>query len=93
MKRLFGKRLRTRLNLILLLTLIPVWALTICTAAEQRRLEREAILQNALILTRAIADEEAQMLRATQAALRVMADPASGATFPFGETEVTVTVE
>jgi signal transduction histidine kinase len=82
MKRLFGKRLRTRLNLILLLTLIPAWALTIYTAAEQRRLEREAILQNALILTRAIADEEGQMLRATQAVLRIMADLASGVGTP-----------
>lgn len=79
MKRLFGKRLRTRLNLILLLTLIPAWALTIYTAAEQRRLEREGILQNALILTRAIADEEAQMLRATQTVLRFMADLGSEA--------------
>ena len=74
---MLGKTLRTRLNLIVLLTVVPAWALTVYTAAEQRRLEREAIFQNALLLTRGIADEEAQMLRTARTTLFVMTDLAT----------------
>jgi signal transduction histidine kinase len=77
MKPRFGKGLRTRLNLIVLLTVVPAWVLTVYTAAEQRRFERESIYQNALLLTRAIADEETQMLRAARATLLVMTDLAA----------------
>jgi signal transduction histidine kinase len=72
-----GKSLRTRLNVIVLLTVVPAWVLTIYTAAEQRRFERESIFQNALMLTRAIADEEAQMLRTARTTLLVMTDLAA----------------
>jgi signal transduction histidine kinase len=74
-----GKSLRTRLNVIVLLTVVPAWVLTIYTAAEQRRFERESVFQNALMLTRAIADEEAQMLRAARTTLLVMTDLAARA--------------
>ncbi len=79
MKRFSVKSLRMRLNLIVLLTVVPAWVLVLYTAAEQRSLEQEVIYQNALMLTRAIADEEYQMLRSARTTLSIMAELVSHA--------------
>jgi len=77
MRRIFGKTLRARLNLIVLLTVMPAIGLAVYSASEQRSLERDRIYQSALMLTRAIAGEEDQMLHAARTTLLALSAAAS----------------
>jgi hypothetical protein len=57
--------LRTRLYLLVLAAFIPISALIFYTAEEQKRIEVDAILNNAIILAHAAANEEHQQLEST----------------------------
>jgi signal transduction histidine kinase len=65
MKRFSAASLRARLYLLVLAAFIPVCALIFYTAEEQKRIEVDAILNNAILLAHSAANEEHQQLEAT----------------------------
>jgi signal transduction histidine kinase len=66
MKIFSAASLRTRLYLLVLAAFIPVCALIFYTAEEQKRIETDAILNNAILLAHSAANEEHQQLEATR---------------------------
>ncbi len=66
--------LKNRLYLLVLITALPVWALGIYNASEQKRDAVRAIHQNALRTARSAADQEARVLGEAQQLLMTMAD-------------------
>lgn len=65
MKIFSASSLRTRLYLLVLAAFIPVCGLIFYTAEEQKRIEVDAILNNAILLAHSAANEEYQQLEAT----------------------------
>jgi len=65
MKIFSATSLRTRLYLLVLAAFVPVCALIFYTAEEQKRIEVDAILNNATLLAHSAANEEHQQLEAT----------------------------
>jgi signal transduction histidine kinase len=65
MKIFSSASLRTRLYLLVLAAFIPMCALIFYTAEEQKRIEVDAILNNAILLAHAAANEEHQQLEST----------------------------
>ena len=66
MKIFSAASLRTRLYLLVLAAFIPVCALIFYTAEEQKSIETDAILNNAILLAHSAANEEHQQLEATR---------------------------
>ncbi len=66
MKIFLSASLRMRLYLLVLAAFIPVCALIFYTAEEQKRIEVDAILNNAILLAHAAANEEHQQLESTR---------------------------
>jgi signal transduction histidine kinase len=66
MKIFSSASLRTRLYLLILAAFIPVCALIFYTAEEQKRIKVDAILNNAILLAHAAANEEHQQLESTR---------------------------
>ena len=66
MKILSAASLRTRLYLLVLAAFIPVCVLIFYTAEEQKNIETNAILNNAILLAQSAANEEHQQLEATR---------------------------
>ena len=66
--------LRMRLNLLILLTLLPAGILLFFAAEDQRRIESKAFLQHALLLAQAGAVEEAQQVSAVRDLLLILSD-------------------
>ncbi len=64
--------LRTRLNILILLTVIPAWILAYYTASQQKRLEAQAILKSTLSLAHTAANAESRQLEATRHLLMTM---------------------
>lgn len=65
MKIFSAASLRTRLYLLVLAAFIPVCILLFYTAEEQKAIETNAILNNAILLAHSAANEEHQQLEAT----------------------------
>jgi signal transduction histidine kinase len=65
MKKFSAASLKTRLYLLVLASFIPVCVLLFYTAEEQKRIEVDAILNNAILLAHAAANEELQQLEST----------------------------
>lgn len=65
MKIFSAASLRTRLYLLILAAFIPVCALIFYTAEDQKRIEVNAILNNAILLAHSAANEEHKQLEAT----------------------------
>jgi signal transduction histidine kinase len=74
MKQFHGRSLKTRLYLVVLAAFIPVSFLIFYFAEEQKAIETEAILQKAMLLARAAANEENQQLESTRNLLVAAAD-------------------
>ena len=66
MKIFSAASLRTRLYLLVLAAFIPVCILLFYTAEEQKAIETNAILNNAILLAHSAANEEHQQLEATR---------------------------
>ncbi|MGW8185877.1 MAG: sensor histidine kinase [Desulfobacterales bacterium] len=66
--------LRTRLYILILITALPGWALSIYNASEQKRNSVHIIHQNALRTVRLAAAQEARVLEEAQQLLMTMAD-------------------
>ena len=66
--------LKTRLYVLILITALPVWALGIYNASEQKRDAVRAIHQSALRTAHLAADQEARLLGEAQRLLMTMAD-------------------
>jgi signal transduction histidine kinase len=66
MKIFSAASLRTRLYLLVLAAFIPVCALIFYTTEEQKSIEVDAILNNAILLAHSAANEEHQQLEATR---------------------------
>jgi len=66
MKIFSAASLRTRLYLLILAAFIPVCVLIFYTAEEQKSIEVDAILNNAILLAHSAANEEHQQLEATR---------------------------
>lgn len=67
--RLPFSSLRTRLNLLILITVIPAWGLILYNASEQRRLAISDIQQDLMRLAELTAREEEQVLQCTRQVL------------------------
>jgi signal transduction histidine kinase len=84
MKIFSAASLRTRLYLLVLAAFIPVCVLLFYTAEEQKSIETNAILSNAILLAHSAANEEHQQLEATRHLLiaasefLLLNDPQSG---------------
>ena len=74
MKEFHGLSLKTRLYLVVLAAFIPVSFLIFYFAEEQKAIETEAIMQKAVLLARAAANEENQHLESTRNLLVAVAD-------------------
>jgi signal transduction histidine kinase len=70
--------LRSRLYLLILVIFIPGWVLIFYAAEEQRRSEKDAILDKAMMIARAAAGEEDQQVRAARGLLSAVADLIGG---------------
>lgn len=66
--------IRVRLNILILLIVIPAWLLVFYIAIEQRRVETDSIQRRVLILAQAAAGVEDQQLAATRHLLAAIAD-------------------
>ena len=74
MKFFSSVSLRTRLYLLVLAAFIPMCALIFYTAEEQKRIEVDAILNNAILLAHAAANEEHQQLKSTHDLLTAISE-------------------
>jgi signal transduction histidine kinase len=74
MKIFSSVSLRARLYLLFLAAFIPMSALIFYTAEEQKRIEVDAILNNAIILAHAAANEEHQQLESTHNLLTAISE-------------------
>ena len=74
MEQFAGTSLKTRLYLLVLAAFIPVAVMIFFIAEEQKALETEAVLNKALLLARAAANEENQQLDSTRNLLTAIAD-------------------
>ena len=74
MKHIPKTGLRMRLNLLILLTLLPAGILLFFAAEDQRGIESKAFLQHALLLAQAGAVEEAQQVSAVRDLLLILSD-------------------
>ena len=73
MKVFRNMSLRMRLNILILLTVIPAWILAYYTASQQKHLEAQAILESTLSLARTAADAESRQLDTIHHLLQTMA--------------------
>jgi signal transduction histidine kinase len=74
MKHVSKTGLRMRLNLLILLTLLPAGILLFFAAEDQRRIESGAFLKHALLLAQAGAVEEAQQISAARDLLLILSN-------------------
>jgi signal transduction histidine kinase len=74
MKHALKSGLRMRLNLLILLTLLPAGILLFFAAEDQRRIESGAFLKHALLLAQAGAVEEAQQVSAARDLLLILSN-------------------
>jgi signal transduction histidine kinase len=74
MKIFSSVSLRARLYLLVLAAFIPMSALIFYTAEEQKRIEVDAILNNAILLAHAAANEEHQQLESTHNLLTAISE-------------------
>jgi signal transduction histidine kinase len=74
MNLLFLKSLRVRLMLLVLVAVIPAWAVIAYTAAEQRQITVAEIQKNVLRLVESSAREEEQVLQGTRQVLISLAN-------------------
>lgn len=74
MQRFSGTSLKTRLYLLVLAAFIPVALLIFYVAEEQKEIVTTAILQKTMVLARAAADEENQLVASARSLLSAVAD-------------------
>jgi signal transduction histidine kinase len=74
MKMFSAASLRTRLYLLVLAAFIPVCVLLFYTAEEQKSIETDAILNNAILLAHSAANEEHQQLESTRHLLMAISE-------------------
>jgi signal transduction histidine kinase len=74
MQQFRGISLKTRLYLLVLAAFIPVAALIFYIAEEQKEIETAAILQKTMLLVRAAADEENQLVASARVLLSAVDD-------------------